>query len=292
MNLLDNAQAEALTADERAAAKKEEPFRVAEQISARVSLAILQTLLRAEALEAGTNEISYEDLLNDADAVGTMASRALKDVLAPLKPSQPEPKQPETYKIGQSIPGKGIFFGVWQPIHPSGRKSEKQFYVFAAPEDLQDADGKRALLTFNDAAQEVAKLRNWHGHDGIYLTDEKALYTALEGGFYEGQWFIPPVPLVSGRTTGENHHEDNNIIFKDCLYNSKEKGAFSGTICTTDEPRGERFYWTCSEEKSRDGLGYGILMTENWSYLFRRGSSSYSIRPCRVELVPQQQCKP
>ena len=140
--------------------------------------------------------------------------------------------------IGQRIGDKGVYVGIWKPKGGSGKK----FNVFAAPEDLTDASGKKALLTFKDAAKEVGRLRNWHGHDGGNYANDTAFYKALKKGIYNGEWVIPPLDILGGKDI------DGNTVQRDNLYAHRNAGAFKRTFTTRSSGSDHaHWYWSCTE---------------------------------------------
>jgi hypothetical protein len=178
----------------------------------------------------------------------------------------------ENPQIGQTIPGKGIFAGVWTPKDRNGKSLGKVFNVFAAPEDLTDETGRKTLLTFKDAAKHLTTKRNWHGHDGGDFADDAILYKSLADGSAIGKWFIPPQDLLT-----------------DNLYANKDKGDFKGTFTTAGHGAYREcpvWYWSCTELRD--------VLSNVWNTRFSDGVVGWltidyyrlSCRPCRVEALP------
>jgi hypothetical protein len=198
--------------------------------------------------------------------------------LAPLLKTEPEILGP--FQIGQLIAGKGVFMGPWQPKARNSRSLDKSFNVFAAPEDLTDASGRKLLLTFRGAARQVASLRNWHGHDGGTFENDAALYKALEYNSYKGEWFIPPRDLLIGTDV------DGNGVANESLYHNKDKGALNGTFTSTASGS-DYGHWYWSSTERRDGS------SDVWTVKFSDGVVDWSLkyglrlscRPCRVEAL-------
>lgn len=63
---------------------------------------------------------------------------------------------------------------------------------------MTDEAGKPILLTFRDAAQQVARLKNWHGHGGTDSKNEEDFYQALKEGRDTGKRFVPPSEFLIG----------------------------------------------------------------------------------------------
>ena len=150
------------------------------------------------------------------DTTHTRILRTLSyDKDAALKQAQLE--APKTPQIGQSA-GKGVYIGVWAPRDRDGRSLGKTFAVYAAPEDLTDASGKRLVATFKDAARELASKRNWHGADGGDFASDTTLYKGLADGSAIGKWFLPTRDLLVGTDIDGKKVQDDN------LYAHKDRG--------------------------------------------------------------------
>jgi|GEM_PF-2475762 len=143
--------------------------------------------------------------------------------------------------LGESVPGKGVYLGVWEPKDNSGRTLGKIFDIYAAPEDLRKGSGN-LLLTFNNAVKHVASLRNFHSHDGGNFRNEKAILDAVRRNPASlEKWFIPTKELLDGKTSGGNKIQPAN------LYDSREKGSFKNTFITKSGSGNARCYWSATE---------------------------------------------
>lgn len=121
------------------------------------------------------------------DIVEVKASEILS-ISAQINPPAPVSyvnTQPLAYAIGTSVEGKGIYFGNWEMPDLN-----KTFNLFAMPLDYGPD------LTIDEAVKAVADIRNYLGHDGGYYPDE-AIFSALGKGQYKGEWFIPPIDILS-----------------------------------------------------------------------------------------------
>jgi hypothetical protein len=154
-------------------------------------------------------------------------------------------------QIGQTIPGKGVYLGVWKPKDRSGNSLGKTFAVYAAPEDLTDESGKKLVATFKDTAKRITALRNWHGHDGGDFANDAALYQGLTDGSAIGKWFIPTRDLLVGTDVGGNKVQANN------LYASKDKGDFKGTFSRSSLALKE-WYWSCTKGAADGSMVWNV----------------------------------
>ncbi len=191
--------------------------------------------------------------------------------------------QTETLKvpqIGQTIAGKGVYIGQWQPKDRRGRSLGKTFAVYAAPEDLTDASGQKLVATFQDSAKRMTGLRNWHGHDGAGVANDTQLYRGLADGSAIGKWFIPTRDLLVGTDLDGNKVQNDNLVaHKDKL----------GEITTSREGCGSydypNYYWSLSGHRDSS---YGV-----WCARLADGVGAWdfkdvirqSCRPCRVEVL-------
>ena len=150
-------------------------------------------------------------------------------------------------QIGQTIPGKGVYMGVWTPKDRSGNSLGKSFAVYAAPEDLTDDSGQRTLLTFQDTAKHLTTKRNWHGYDGGNFVNDTALYNALRSSLYHGEWFIPTRDLLAGSDL-----DGNKGVYSDNLIASKDKGDFKEKLVTSGSGSNKNYpeyYWSLAEHR-------------------------------------------
>jgi hypothetical protein len=287
---LEDAMNNAVSAEEQALRTQAEVDRLAYDISTHLHESLKTALGRAAAAKDGAVSVTYDELLNDVDAIGAATTEAMKKALTSF--SEPTERH---YHIGELVPGKGIYFGIWSPLDEKGNPILGQkYYAFAAPQDLQDDKGNRAQLNYDDAAQEVAKLRNWHGHNGAYYETDKSIVKALEGGYYNGEWFIPPVQLLCGKkATGKLN--DDPIICETNLFAVQERGALKGTFFKEKHEKeysSQKYYWTstCVGDFS-DESNWVVNMQSKTAHVLIEDREAelnrYSIRPCRLEPVPQ-----
>ena len=159
------------------------------------------------------------------------------------------PRTVHERKIGQLIPGKGVYLGLWAPVGGDGKALGKVFNVYAAPHDLgfhENGSGSRLVLSYNDAVKAVGKT-SLMGHKGAAYKDAAELYQALASDTYKGQWIIPPLDIVSGQIGSgslSNDYETNNI---DSFQQYMNTGKFAGTF--DDKSRCGSEYWTSTPDK-------------------------------------------
>jgi hypothetical protein len=218
-----------------------------------------------------------------------LLERAQQEALTPeqlaqaLKSPGP-PAKKESYRTGEFVPGKGIFLGVWEPIG-SDAKPLGEYNVFAAPEDLKDAEGQRKRLNFAEAAAEVAALRNWHGHNGADLTDHVALISALKSGHYRGEWFIPPLELICGKKSIGNTR--SVVCSAPNLAENKDTGSFKGTFDLGQPFNQLGSYWSSSRDMPCTEDYFAVFMETGSCRTYNRTMEHLLCRPCRLEAVPQ-----
>jgi len=131
-------------------------------------------------------------------------------------------------KVGDVREDGTIYIGTWEPKKLNGKSLGKIFNLFAAPEDLTDSSDQKVLLTFNDAVEHVADLKNWHGHNGGEFRNEKAVLKAVRKNPEALEnWFIPTKEILHGQDKGRNEVQTDN------LYAHKDQGALRETFITS-----------------------------------------------------------
>jgi hypothetical protein len=182
----------------------------------------------------------------------------------------------------------GIYFGVEERVNK--KTGLKEIWdLYAAPQDLKNADGSNLLLTYNGAVNHVAGLKNLHGHDGGHFANDAAVYAAMDAGTYNGEWFIPSKEILHGKDAQGNilHGKDaqGNKVQKDNLYDYREKGALKGTFVTTNNgPDNAQWYWSDTEHPVNSSFVYTVDFTDgndDWDY---KGNFKLSTRLVRAEL--------
>jgi hypothetical protein len=183
-----------------------------------------------------------------------------------------------TPQIGQTIEGKGVYMGIWQPKDRNGKSLGKTFAVYAAPEDLTSESGAKLVATFQDHAKRMTALKGWHGHDGGDFANDAALYKALVDGSAIGKWFIPTRDLLVGTDV------DGNKVQADNLYANKDKGDLKGTFTTSGDFL-DHWYWSCTEPRDIQSYVWLARFSDavvGWDAI---GDFRLSCRPCRVEAL-------
>ncbi len=155
------------------------------------------------------------------------------------------------YKIGEVVAGKGVFAGPWLPKLSLAEKNSKSYLLFAAPTNLTDQKfGNARLWKFYEAAREVGKIKNWHGHHGCDYVSAIQLYEALKNGSYDGGWFVPPLELLTGRNA-----VDRRKIHRYPLWQYKNKPGFGFDF--RDE---SVVYWSSTECELDKGWAVNLLV--------------------------------
>ena len=189
------------------------------------------------------------------------------------KPPKPQKSafDPSKLEIGQMVEGKGVYVGAWEPKDRNDQSLGKTFDLYAAPQDVVDSQGKKILLTFNDAAAHVAGLDNWHGYDGAELRNDTAIYDAIREGRLEEleKWFIPTRDVVKAN-----------------FYQNKDKGNLKGTFTDKRGSDDARWYWSCTERPDDSSIVYNVDFTDGDDVWHGKDYYELSTRPVRAELRP------
>lgn len=189
-------------------------------------------------------------------------------------------------KPGKTVPRQGVYIGTWEPKDRNGKSLGKIFSVFAAPQDLTNDSGQRALLTFKAAAERLAGLKNWHGFDGGSYASDTALYEAIRNGSYKGEWVIPTSDILAG-----NDHTGNRVQ-EETLYAAQEKGDLAGTFLA-DGAGSDGFsiapdwYWSCTGVQDAAAYAINVRFSDGCEDVTHTDTLFLGCRPVRfVELRP------
>jgi hypothetical protein len=167
--------------------------------------------------------------------------------------------------IGKMEEEEGIYIGTIN-FGPEDSPFEKTYRVYAAPEDLKDKNGK-STWEFHEAAKELAKRKDWHGHPGSQISNFDKLAAALEAGTYGGEWFIPDIATLTA------------------LESVKDLGDLKGTFVTTYVRSGDVVadcYWS-STPVGAGASNLAISFCDRSTYAFAKTNQSrLSCRPCRA----------
>lgn len=179
------------------------------------------------------------------------------------------------------IPGEGIFLGHYTPRDRDGHTLGKVFDVFAAPEDLTDESGVRAIFKYVEAVTRVTALKGWHGSDGGSYVSDTQLYAALKDGSYRGEWVIPPRDLLDGMDVDENQTQPDNLVAH------RNKGAFSGTFTMAASGSGyPSWYWSSTEKRDHPSYVYCVRLSYDHGDWDPKDGDRLSCRPVRLVEVP------
>ncbi len=190
---------------------------------------------------------------------------------------------------GQMIAGEGIFLGKYEPKDKEGKKLGLRFNVFAAPEDLTNAMGKKDTFRYTEALQRINDLKDFHGYNGERYENDSALFTALKNGSYKGGWVIPPCELLIGYRIGEEDLPSGGVetVQADNLFDHKSSGAFGVSFYT--DPKlanfaSTQYYWSCTELRYKPEVVFDADLKDGSIGL---SDKTKAIINCRlVRLVP------
>ncbi|MBI3440597.1 MAG: hypothetical protein HY052_02140 [Proteobacteria bacterium] len=184
----------------------------------------------------------------------------------------PEPPIGEKTQDGQSV-----YLGQYVPKDRDGNSLGKIFNVFAAPQDLTDASGKKETFKYVNAVKRIAELKNWNGFDGTNYATDKEIYQALKDGSYNGGWIIPTRDLLSGKDV------DGNATTPDNLHAHKNTGALAGTFTTAASGSGyPGWYWSSTENRDDSSGVHGVRFSDGYESWDRKDSLRLSCRPVRL----------
>jgi len=187
------------------------------------------------------------------------------------KEQPPEPKKPafdlSKLEIGQVVEGKGVYVGKHEITSKGGLK--KIFDLYAAPEDLTDANDKKLVATYNDSVRTLNEKKFWHGYNGECFENHKELEEALASDTYQGGWFIPAREIV-----------------KTHLYQNKDTGDLKGTFTDKSGSGNAHWYWSCTEHREAASYVSGLDFTDGDDDWVHKGAHELSTRPVRAELRP------
>jgi len=175
-----------------------------------------------------------------------------------------------------------VYLGQYQPKDRDGNSLGKIFNVFAAPQDLTDASGKKEAFKYVDAVKRIAGLKNWNGHDGTNYATDKELYQALKNGSYDGGWIIPTRDLLSGKDV------NGNVTQPDNLYAHKDKGALAGTFCVAASSGSgyPDWYWSSTEDRGNSSGMHSVRFLDGGEGWSRKDDGRLSCRPVRLVAAP------
>ena len=199
-------------------------------------------------------------------------------VTTALTANPPKPAfDPSKLEIGQMVEGKGIYFGV-QEITTEGGLTQT-FDLYAAPEDLTDAQDEKLVTTYNKAVIALNEKEDWHGHHGECFKNSEELEKALVNGTYKGGWFIPTKEMVHGKDAQRKKVQANN------LYDHREKMPSGSEFITTASGSAlAHWYWSSTEHPVNSSLVYVVDFTDGGDGWDGKDYFKLSTRPVRAEL--------
>lgn len=175
---------------------------------------------------------------------------------------------------GQKMSDGTIYLGQYTPVDRDGNSLSKTFNVFAAPEDLPE------MMTYVGTVARIARLRDWHGHDGTPYEDDTQIYAALRDGSYTGGWIIPTIDILYGKDVDGRGAMSDNILAH------KNKGSFKSTFKTaaSGDPVHPGWYWSSTERRENAVTVWVVRLSDGTGVWNHRDGNRLSCRP--VRLVP------
>lgn len=183
---------------------------------------------------------------------------------------------------GQLMADGSVYIGHYQRKSADGKALSKVFNVFVAPEDLPEP------VQYKVAVEQVAALKNWHGHNGEKFTNAQDIQRALRSGTYKGGWIIPPREILSGDRDDAWKVRRDKIINPDNMLDHQNDGALRDTF--KKNARGgthgaPQIYWSSSRNTSSFLPGGGSVWTSRFDEM--NGTHYYqgyyfSCRPVRL----------
>jgi len=181
--------------------------------------------------------------------------------------------------IGQLVPGKGVYLGIWSPSDRHACSINKMFNVYAAPYDLgldENGHGSKLIITYNDAVKAVSEIKNLMGHNGAQYKNDTELYDALRSGSYKGEWFIPTRDLVNGTDV------DGIKVQHDNLYQHRNTGKFANTFTTASGSDYPDWYWSSTEHRGFPSFVWDVRLSDGNDAWDHKDNSRLSCRPVRL----------
>jgi len=169
---------------------------------------------------------------------------------------------------------KGIVLGRREILNSTGY-SFGFFDVFAAPHNLKDGEGYDLLLPYKLAADEVGKIRQLCGHDGIVIQNAESLFAALRTGTYNGEWFIPILSFLTN-VEGDAYLKEN--LF--CLQNT---GDFKGTFMMRGEGPYSHLLWSSTVPDNSPDTRYAVSRNSGYTTRHKYNEHCLITRAMRME---------
>ncbi len=186
---------------------------------------------------------------------------------------------------GQLMPDGTIYLGRFTPEYDQEHPLKKTFNAFAAPEDLPQP------MSYNDTADCINWLKDWHGYNGTKYRNYEETYHALKVGDYDGGWIIPPLALLNGTNAA------GDSVNEDCILKFYNIGSFQGTFeentptVFKDFPRPWDIpqpgaYWSSTQDQNKDpDLMHYVVLPTLGSSVGVVERFKYRCRPIRLEEI-------
>ena len=171
-----------------------------------------------------------------------------------------EPKR--RHDLGEPVPNRGVYLGFLKPealVYNGNVIILPYAHLYSTEKPLTDyADG---LFTFTDTIEEISKLKNIDGHNGIFLPDrpENAKDKSYKVFLYEhwakvaagdknlkNGWILGPMHMVDAKNKVFQALNEQARLSK----NFKEEsvgGGWPGNTRETDANEYPHHEWTCTE---------------------------------------------
>lgn len=216
------------------------------------------------------------DKMPEAVEIGSEILPISAGIAVPEEPIVTIPGAPVDYQLGQLIPDKGVYLGVWEPKIDFVSLGKK-FNLFAAPYDLgisPQGSGVRTDLSYYATMQEILNIKDYMGHPGRGFEDNLSLCRAIKRNDYNGEWFMPPIGVL--------YNSMAHAHLGKLAEHEEYKGTFSSDI--------GKFYWSCSPILEASGEPYRELLQFNPGPLVARYNISDAkdtgiTRLVRAELI-------
>jgi hypothetical protein len=207
----------------------------------------------------------FSDAFENAETIGERLGQeepSVAEAVAPVESEGRSEQKKGSYEVGEYVEGKGVFLMTF--VAGKRNKQRKECNIFAAPEDLDGGKWPmKNAWNFEQAAAELSKRKNWHGHDGEVFKDCWAFEDAFLEGTYKGGWFIPCYTMLG------------------TLYENRDTRALKGTF-VTDRSALSSFYWSSMPDKGGTVASYRFATGKT---TFLKRSLWAHLRPCRAEPI-------
>jgi len=230
----------------------------------------LREQLRRAAVEAG-RRVTEGTVEIRSDAPAIIVRRSIGEAISrgDLRP-------------GQKLPGKDIILvTVWDPTNRQGEGLGKKLATFGAPKNLPGEP-----QTFNRNAASIAKLKNWHGHNGWRFdrqrygtrSYEDARFKGYQDGSAIGNWGVPELPVLNGQ--GRN----GNLVIPaaNILALSQDKQSpFYNSFVTIRSSADAGWSQSCTEDRGDPGYVHTVRFSDGSVHWGHKGNdtSRSCVRP-------------